>query len=255
MSQGTIIYIVLGFIIGTIACSGLATGVINGNLVKQKFDAIGTVGNNSDCTGTLIPGNLVLTAAHCFEDCHSSSCRANFTLYNITPKNKSNTSQDYSFYGLVIVNPKYKDNPDGSDLALIKLDKNVSQILRVEPIHIDHYLVPLNTSLTFVGFGNISTNCEILNLRNKYESNASVKLVSSCDRILRHCSYGVVTGICPGDSGGPALDKAGKIVGIVKGQVRSDHSIKDYENSTWTLTRISNQSYNWTQNVTQNATF
>ncbi len=248
-------YILIGLIVGTLVCLGVATAVINGTLVKQgEFDAIGSVGNNSDCTGTLIQGNLVLTAAHCFEEC--SSCRAKFTLYNMTHKNESNTSRDYSFYGDAVLYPEYGTGRNGADLALIKLDENVSQILQIEPIPIATYVMQPGTNLMFVGFGNISTNCETLNFRKKYKSNAPVYLVypvniSASSYGTATGYYGNTTGICPGDSGGPALDNAIKIVGIIKGPVRGEYSTDD---TIWYYTRISNKIYIWIQEIAKNAT-
>jgi V8-like Glu-specific endopeptidase len=247
LSQVTKVCIVLSIFLGMIVCTGFASAITNGTLVKQgEFDAIGIVGNSSDCTGTLIQGNLVLTSAHCFEDC--SCCRAKFSIYEKNLENESNESQGYSFYGDVIINPNYKiDSED--DIALIKLDKNISQILHIRPIPIANYLVPAGTSLMIVGFGNISTNCEVLNLRNKYKSNASVYYVTGHTRSFRASPE--ITGICPGDSGGPALDNATQIVAVIRGQVRSDNSIVE---RVLKLARISDYDYNWIQGVIRNTT-
>jgi V8-like Glu-specific endopeptidase len=253
--QRTKVYIVIGFILGTIVCLGVAMAVINGTPVEQgEFDAVGSVGNNSDCTGTLIQGNLVLTAAHCFEGC--SHCRAKFTLYDMTLKNESNTSRDYSFYGDVVPNPDHGTERSGADLALIMLDENVSQILQIKPMPIANYVTQPGTNLMFIGFGNISTNCETLNFREKYKFNATVHLVylnnaSVSSNGATTGYYGNTTGICPGDSGGPALDDAKRIVGIIKGPLRGEYST---DGSIWYYTRISNKSYVWIQGIAKNST-
>lgn len=256
--------IMLGLIIGSMVCSESATAINGGELVESgKFEAIGLVRSDCGiCTGTLIQGDLVITAAHCFDDC--DNLKAKFILHDTIPDNGSNSSHDYLFNGSVIPHPKYKkkySKYDSAiyDIAIIKLDRDVSQILGIEPIPIAHYKAPRNGSFTIVGFGNTSPACKTLNYRNKYKATFYKGLtgknmdVRSCEMTKPCCRRNTLT--CDGDSGGPALDNKMQITAIVSGHVESNGYQTCPSPGIVVLSEINKgEKYNWIQDQMTNAT-
>lgn len=266
--RGTKICIVLGFITIMIVCLGLTTAIRNGVLVESdEFNAVGSVGDYKgvpNCTGTLIEGNLVLTAGHCIfcdeicsdevgtplfkgEKCFKQ--KENFTLYNVTPNNKSNSRGDYTFSGEVVPNPIYGFK-SANDLALIKLDKNVSEILQVKPISVAQpYKLPHDANFQLVGYGNIGQNCEIENIRNKYWAGANLYSAGGGSNITIKMHQ---TGFCHGDSGGPVIDNNMTIVGVFREGPKEGSPISG-ETIEW-ITRITSYDYKWIQNAANNFT-
>jgi hypothetical protein len=271
-------YILLGLIIGFIVCSASVNAIYGGKLVeKGELNAIGKVTPKGCpeclCTGTLIQGNVVLTAAHCFENIHQcpkpNYCIANFTV------------DGHSFAGKV---EKYKNYEVGredfdNDIALIILDENVSKELGIKPIPIAGYQRPIahNVALNIIGFGNISEDCcSKPNLEEK-KYNCTLRVwqnrprlqtitLKPCEllqtRTLVPCDNEPIAGICPGDSGGPALDMNNKIVAIATWDVikTSDDCINLSEKSGGNIfTEINRDNkenkikYKWIQCVMKNA--
>lgn len=210
------------------------THVPNGEL-----EAIGTI---PGCTATLIADDMVLTAAHCV--CDSSNpknCvdRTTFTLHDVFPKDDPTTNndesqerQDVSISGKVRHHPEYELRGWArEDLAVIDLDQPATDVAYVKPISIeDPYENPIaGEVLTIVGFGDTKAGCEGPSL-GKRKASLPVK-TSDWGRIRFEDK---IIYSCPGDSGGPAINSNGHLVGVA--------SWGDIVSSTY---RPTSYSYNW----------
>ena len=171
------------------------------------------VGQANGCSATLIADNLVLSAAHCF--CNGpTSCQnqGQFILHNVRPVNNPNVRQDITINGKVRIHPEYEQRGwSREDYAVMELDKPVSSVTLVNPIQVeDPWNIPfVGETLTLVGYGATGTDC-------KSPSKGKMKL----DLPVDGSGWGGISfknaqlHACPGDSGGPILNKADHIVGV-----------------------------------------
>jgi Trypsin len=185
------------------------------------------VGQEPGCTATLIGPSTVLTAAHCVCTGQSTptGCvtRSVLTLRNVRPVDDPSTTadesinrQDISVEGSVKIHPGYTSAGWAShDFALILLDRAASRrVANVVPISVE---VPsrrpsLGEQLTLVGFGMTGDGgCNAPSM-GKRRITLPLFEISTGNVTLRIGRRDM--GACPGDSGGPALNASGKIVGV-----------------------------------------
>ncbi len=175
------------------------------------------------CTATLIAPNLLLTARHCVSPgtgddhvlCGDSvlgdpfPASAFFTTNDAMPRDHS------AFFSAVDVRvPGQGVDTCGYDVALIILQQNVPSSISVPAVpRIDREVQP-GEKYTAVGYGlneagNSTGSRMVL-------GNLSIECQpGSCGEGVESTEFRGETGICSGDSGGPALDKDGKVVGVV----------------------------------------
>jgi MYXO-CTERM domain-containing protein len=178
----------------------------------------------STCTANLIAPNVLLTARHCVATSNTENVVCSRSVFGDVVAGSSTVvtgdavlRQTSTFYrGVDVRVPTTGDDMCGYDVALIILNTPVPAA-KVTPLvpRIDRPVQP-GESYTAVGYG-VDENGQ-QNPGRMVLDNLSVDCVSDgCQAGLGVATTEFMgsTGICSGDSGGPALDADGKIIGIV----------------------------------------
>lgn len=230
--------------------------------VDPNYDAVGTVlvegilPFDANGTGTLITDNLVLTAGHCIctdnpgntttPTCYKFGRKV--TFYNVPLANNTSIRQDITINGTARVAPCYGDINKFCDVAVIQLEEPVSNIANVEPIPLEtpqKYSVKKGDQLTAVGFGNTGGCCqeEIPYPGRKVDTIP----VMHVDEARGDISSDGTKHLCGGDSGGPALNAEGHIVGVASIGCTQSYNVSYNTSSCECKTNISstNESYSW----------
>lgn len=228
MSQWILFPLGVTFLMSSIAFSqpiGSSQHFLQGG-TQVPVGELEAVGREPGCTATLIGPKTVLTAAHCVctGETTPTGCQSQtiFTLTNVRPVDDPSTTVDesltreaISFEGSVRVHPSYtSDGWLSHDFAIIELDQPVSdKVLDVRPIPVE---VPsrrprVGDQLTLVGFGRTGAGCNGPPMGKRLITLPLFE-ISTGNVTLRVGRPNM--GACPGDSGGPALNTSGKIVGV-----------------------------------------
>lgn len=175
------------------------------------------------CTATLIAPNLLLTARHCVSartgDDHvlcgdaalgePHPADAFFTTNDPHPRDGS------PFFEATEVRvPAGGIDTCGYDIALVILKQNVPAGISTPAVpRIDREVLP-GERYTAVGYGQNGDG----NASGKRMQLAGLRIAcepGTCGEGVESTEFRGETGICSGDSGGPALDTDGKVVGVV----------------------------------------
>lgn len=225
--------IVVPFGLGSIACSGapdvteaeLERSIVGGEFDTRHTNVFGMVIQDGEfahaCTATLIAPNLLLTARHCVSIdverqviCGQAGFGATYPPEALHATNAPQFRASQSWVGGSAIHvPAEGDDTCGFDIALVVLASNVPAAVAKPAVpRIDREVVE-GEPYVAVGYG-ISD-----------DGRSGSRMVRSglnigCDP--GSCGFGVQgsefvgdTGVCEGDSGGPALDEDGKVVGVV----------------------------------------
>ena len=176
------------------------------------------------CSASLIAPNLLLTARHCVSDvseehvtCGQTMASAPYpvsTFYAANSQSIEDVGPTYKVSAVSVPN----DGSDicGFDVALVTLATLVPPKLATPLVPRIDRPVSGGERYSAVGYGLDSPEDGGIAGRRRARADLAVSCVpGSCGLGVEQNEFVGGAGICSGDSGGPALDGAGKVVGVV----------------------------------------
>jgi hypothetical protein len=187
------------------------------DLASPEDAVVRVVGPQMTCSGTLIAEDLVLTAHHCVVERRG---HGEFTTKLVSPASlQVELGGDYLPWGnagiKAVLAPPCGENGGRGDIAVLVLERKLVGIatisLRDAPPRVGQLVDP-------VGFGRCALSPP--GIRRREREGATVGVVTKA-------TFEVTASVCPGDSGGPALDRVTReVVGVVS------LSAMDYDEAT-----------------------
>jgi hypothetical protein len=189
------------------------------------FPSVVAVLNFGLCTGTLVSPSVVLTAAHCIDPALLGLPNQELVAQNtfvVFDNNDINSPEGFSINARqTIKHPGFDVNNLGdNDIGIVILESPVTD-RAPSPIDLDPARSLLGASVSLIGFGD----------RTPGPGDNAGKLFFLAEKTIRDCGpligennalllcfdqneNGTINGACNGDSGGPALDASGAVLGV-----------------------------------------
>jgi len=200
--------------------------------------AVTNAANGSLCTGSLIAPNVVLTARHCVSSTGSESVTCGVTAFSApwapggffistAPEINLGNLGEFLVEAVVPLSgalaiPPHDDEDTffcGNDVSALILEQNVDPAVAVP---LEPRLTPVEPAEIFsaVGYGAVDGDGNDSGLRRRLDDvevvcRGTLCVESGFEANDVHASEWVGGGgVCGGDSGGPALDAEGRVIGV-----------------------------------------
>lgn len=191
---------------------GTDTGVVAVSLLSNP---------SSLCSGALIAPNLVLTARHCVApspdsiDCTTSQFGATTTARDVVIATDTSITATTPWYRSQEVRTPTNPSVCGNDVALVILSNEL-------PASIGRPLIPRidlapapGEFVTVAGYGvTAPDNVATAGIRRDRTGVQVVCNGDACGAGVAASEFEMSEGTCSGDSGGPAIDAQGRVMGI-----------------------------------------
>lgn len=213
--------------LGTAACDAppsdplqASQKILGGETDSINTHVVGLVSDVGACTGTLIAPNLVLTARHCVADVlgeEGGGCERDFgatiSADEIAVTTSTRLSRGAEYYGVSAIAVRDDLGFCDNDVAVLFLEENLpsSEATPIYP-RVD---IPAGFEETYtaIGYGRPSAGTRRI-LGGRTVLCYGIACGDTQGQIVGRGDWIGDGGICSGDSGGPAIDAEGRVIGI-----------------------------------------